>query len=144
MFLLVAVPLFKFLVKLQFPASQSCFLYEFIIPGKHGVIREVWTNVKGEDIRDLTSLTTYPTIPSSIKILQSFDAPYNERYNYGQRIRGQFFAPMTGDYRFVMSCDKKCELWLSNSASEEHKERILKETHVTTRHQFEKYVYFVS
>ena len=42
-----------------------------------------------------------------------------------------------------MSCDKKCELWLANSANEEHKERILKEDHVTARHQFEKYHHFL-
>ena len=126
--------LMKNCVSVDLPSSS---LYFFTL-GRHGVIREVWTNIKGEDIRDLTALTAYPNIPSSVKILQTFDAPYNERYNYGQRMRGQFVAPMTGDYRFVMSCDRKCELWLSSTASEEHKKRLLKESHVTARHQFEK------
>ncbi len=97
--------------------------------------------MKGQDVRDLTAVTTYPDMPSSVNILQSFDAPYNERYNYGQRIRGQFVAPMTGDYRFVISCDKQCEFWMSNSPNPEHKERILRQTHITSRHQFERSVF---
>ena len=114
------------------------FQKRIFVSGKHGVIREVWTNIKGEDIRDLTSASGYPDIPSSIDLLSDFDAPYNQRYNYGQRLRSYFVAPMTGDYRFVMSCDKQCELWLSSTENPKRKENLLKETHATARNQFTK------
>ena len=36
------------------------------ISGKHGVARELWRNVKGEDIRDITTISSYPLLPNEV------------------------------------------------------------------------------
>lgn len=35
--------------------------------GKHGVIREVWKDVKGEDVTDLTTASKFPSIPNQVR-----------------------------------------------------------------------------
>ena len=76
-----------------------------------------------------------------VKLLSEFDAPFNERYNYGQRLKTYFVAPMTGDYRFVMACDRRCELWMSPTEHAAHKKRVLRQTRLTARHQFDRWVF---
>ena len=49
---------------------------------------------------DLTSNPNFPNNPSSIEVLDKFDAPHNVDDNYGSRIRGFFKAPETGYYRY--------------------------------------------
>ena len=64
-----------------------------------GVIREVWQDIPGYRIMDLTSNPNFPNTPSSIEVLDKFDAPHNVDDNYGSRIRGFFKAPENGLYR---------------------------------------------
>jgi len=64
-----------------------------------GVIREIWQDIPGYRIMDLTSNPNFPNNPSSIEVLDKFDAPHNVDDNYGSRIRGFFKAPENGLYR---------------------------------------------
>lgn len=48
-------------------------------------------------------------------------------------------APMTGDYRFAMSCDRKCEFYMSPSDKADKKRKILELTKKTARHEFGRY-----
>ena len=64
-----------------------------------GVIREVWFDVPGYQVSDLTSDPNFPNNPSSTEVLDKMDAPYNIGDNYGSRLSGYFRAPETGDYR---------------------------------------------
>jgi len=72
-----------------------------------------------------------------LDLLNEFEMPSVNRYNYGQRLRGQFVAPMSGEYRFVMSCDKRCELWMSSTEKPEHKKRILQLRKATPSRKFD-------
>lgn len=75
----------------------------YSFPGNQhaGLIREVWYNIPGYAIEDLTSNANFPARPSSTEVLDKFDAPFNYDDNYGSRISGYFHAPETGDYRQV-------------------------------------------
>ena len=53
----------------------------------------------GYQVIDLTSNPNFPNNPSSVEVIDNFDAPYNVEDNYGSRVRGYFIAPETGDYR---------------------------------------------
>jgi hypothetical protein len=55
----------------------------------------------GYQVSDLTSNPNFPNNPSSVEVLDNFDAPYNVEDNYGSRVRGYFVAPETGDFRYV-------------------------------------------
>lgn len=50
---------------------------------------------------DLTSNTNFPNNPSSVEVIDNFDAPFNVEDNYGARVRGFFNAPESGYYRYV-------------------------------------------
>lgn len=52
---------------------------------------------------DLTSNPNFPNNPSSIEVLDKFDAPHNVDDNYGSRIRGFFKAPESGLYRYIFA-----------------------------------------
>jgi hypothetical protein len=54
----------------------------------------------GYQVIDLTSNPNFPNNPSSVEVIDNFDAPYNVEDNYGSRVRGYFVAPETGDYRY--------------------------------------------
>ena len=73
----------------------------FLLGNLHaGLIREVWYDIPGYSINDLTSNPNFPSRPSSVEVLDKFDAPFNVDDNYGSRISGYFHAPETGDYRW--------------------------------------------
>ncbi|XP_032238898.2 uncharacterized protein LOC5513456 isoform X2 [Nematostella vectensis] len=90
-----------------------------------GVIREVWQDIPGYKITDLTSNPNFPNSPSSIEVLDKFDAPHNVDDNYGTRIRGFFKAPETGAYRFFLAADTTGELWLSADETEANLKKIV-------------------
>ncbi|XP_027047022.1 uncharacterized protein LOC113674731 isoform X3 [Pocillopora damicornis] len=90
-----------------------------------GVIREVWQDIPGYRIMDLTSNPNFPNNPSSIEVLDKFDAPHNVDDNYGSRIRGFFKAPENGLYRFFLAADTTGELWLSFDESEKNLKKIV-------------------
>ena len=61
----------------------------------------MWQDISGYKITDLTSNKNFPNNPSSIEVLDKFDAPHNIGDNYGARVRGYFKAPESGKYRCV-------------------------------------------
>ena len=73
-----------------------------LLLGNHyaGLVREVWKDMGGYQVIDLTSNPNFPNNPSSVEVIDNFDAPYNVEDNYGSRVRGYFVAPETGDYRY--------------------------------------------
>ena len=49
------------------------FLLTFtVILGKHGIVREVWSNTKGENIRDFTINPNYPSLPGEVIVWSLF------------------------------------------------------------------------
>ncbi|XP_078359624.1 uncharacterized protein LOC144644082 isoform X3 [Oculina patagonica] len=90
-----------------------------------GVIREVWQDIPGYRIMDLTSNPNFPNNPSSIEVLDKFDAPHNVDDNYGSRIRGFFKAPENGLYRFFLAADTTGELWLSSDETEKNLKKVV-------------------
>ncbi|XP_074615208.1 uncharacterized protein LOC141874734 isoform X6 [Acropora palmata] len=90
-----------------------------------GVIREVWQDIPGYRIMDLTSNPNFPNNPSSIEVLDKFDAPHNVDDNYGSRIRGFFKAPESGLYRFFLAADTTGELWLSSDETEKNLKKVV-------------------
>lgn len=96
-----------------------------LFPAERGaVLREVWDNVSGTSVANLTAASGYPNSPSSAGTLPSFQAPANAADNYGQRVRGYLHAPATGRYTLYVAGDDNCELWLGTSADPAGRQRI--------------------
>jgi len=89
-----------------------------------GVLREVWNNLDGGTIADLTLSPDYPSAPVLRTVDPSFAAPVNWAERYGVRMRA-FLTPTTsGSYTFYVSGDDSFELWLSANDSAAGKVRI--------------------
>lgn len=48
------------------------------------------------------------------KVLTGFEAAYNNYTKAATHTQGWFKAPETGNYRFYMSCDDFCKVWLND------------------------------
>jgi len=78
--------------------------------------RETWNNVLGNQVSDLTSLTTFPDQPDTVLgWSDSVVTIANQGDNFGMRVAGIFRAPRTGEYRFHLNGDETAELWLLTS-----------------------------
>ncbi len=76
------------------------------------VSREVWTNITGVDVADIP-LATPPNITTGFGALEGIT---NYANNYGERIRGYFTAPATGNYYFWIAGGDSAQLWISDDS----------------------------
>lgn len=81
----------------------------------NGVLREVYLNIGGGAIADLTSNPAFPNSPSFETIQPTFEAPVDFAEAYGQRMRALFVPPQTGAYVFWLASDDNGILYLSSN-----------------------------
>ena len=67
--------------------------------------REIFADITGVNVANLTNHAKYPLKPDSLETLTSFGSAVNVADNYGSRIRGLLVPPATGQYRFWLSSD---------------------------------------
>ena len=77
------------------------------------VNRDVWTEISGFLVSNLTNSPNYPDSPNEKSFIGALDAPQNWGNSYGQRIYGYLHPPTNGDYRFFISSSARSEFWLS-------------------------------
>lgn len=90
----------------------------------NGVLREVYFNIPGNAVADLTGHASYPSNPGLETIQPTFEAPVDFNDNYGQRMRAQVVPPLTGNYVFWIAGDDNCALYLSTTADPAQKVQI--------------------
>ena len=78
-----------------------------------GLLREVYRNIGGVAVADLTNSANFPLHPDLTAIVPTFEAPTDVDDNYGQRISGYIIPPVTGNYIFWIAGDDGCTLLLS-------------------------------
>lgn len=83
------------------------------------VTREVWLGVPGTNIADIP-VNTPATLTNTLGTLEGITG-YNQ--NYGERIRGYFTAPVSGNYYFWAAGSDSVEFWLSNDGEPVNKVR---------------------
>ncbi len=89
--------------------------------------REVYLDVPGITVADLTGSGKFPDKPDQVNFINSFEAPMDVADNYGQRISGYLKPPTDGQYVFYIASDDQGELWLSSDSSPENKVLVAKE-----------------
>jgi hypothetical protein len=89
--------------------------------------REVFQNISGVLVSDLTASPKYPNSPDVAEIIAGFEAPVDVGSAYGQRISGFLMPWETADYIFFVSSDDQGELWLSSDESPTNKVLIARE-----------------
>lgn len=94
-------------------------------PQAASLLREVWNNIGGVSIGDLTSDARYPNTPDATNyVTDFFESPSDIAENYGQRMHGYIIPPATGNYTFWIATDDAGELWLSTDEGPANAQRI--------------------
>ena len=83
-----------------------------IFNNSNSVVREVWTNVPGTNIADIP-VSTPANLTNAFGALEGIT---NFGDNYGERLRGYFTAPATGNYYFWIAGSDSAQLWLSDDS----------------------------
>jgi hypothetical protein len=83
------------------------------IPGLGTITQEIWYNIYSDSLEALKNHWKYPDQPDETTLLTRFETGDNLGENYGGRIHGWLYAPLTGDYTFWICSDDQGELWLS-------------------------------
>jgi hypothetical protein len=92
------------------------------------ILREYWTGIPGQSVSDLTGNSNYPDNPSGSSEPTLFEAPTEWSNDYGTRMLGFLYPPVSGDYTFWISSDDASELWLSTDDNPNNKALIAFET----------------
>src|SRR5437762_12399833 len=90
----------------------------------NGILREVYYNIGGNAVANLTSASKFPASPDEEFIESAFEAPSNFADNYAQRMRALLIPPVTGSYVFWISSDDNSVLYLSTDEDPAHKVQI--------------------
>ncbi len=85
---------------------------QILNPGS-GVSREIWSGLGGSNVSDIP-LTTAPGSTDATLTTLEDNATYPN--NTGERLRGYFTAPATGNYYFWLAASNNAELWISDDA----------------------------
>ena len=82
-----------------------------------GLERQVYTNILGFEVSDLTNSAKFPDHPDVTNIVTSFETPSQSGDMYGERLIGYLLPPVTGDYVFYLASDDQGALYLSTNMS---------------------------
>jgi hypothetical protein len=108
------------------------------VSGSVGIRREVWTNITGSAVSNLTSDSRYPASPTTTEMWSMLETPRAWADQYGERLAGWITPPVTGSYKFWISSDDASELWLSTTNSAANKVKIAYVSTYTNYHEWTK------
>jgi hypothetical protein len=78
------------------------------------VVQEIWTDVPGTNIADIPTGT-----PANLtNVIGTLEGTVNYGQNYGERVRGYFTPPVTGNYYFWIAGSDSAQLSISDDNSE--------------------------
>ncbi|CAN5851194.1 hypothetical protein BH10CHL1_BH10CHL1_25110 [soil metagenome] len=107
--------------------------------GTGTILREWWTGIGGKTINDLTKNPKYPDHPTGSELITSFEGPASFANDYGTRIRGYLYPPVSGAYQFWIASDDSGQLWLSTDDNPANKQLIASVPQWTLVRQWDKY-----
>jgi len=78
------------------------------------VVQEIWTGLPGTNVTDIPTST-----PANLtNTLPALAGATNYGDNYGERVRGYFIAPVTGNYYFWIAGSDAAQLWISDDSQQ--------------------------
>jgi len=95
-----------------------------------GLLRQIYTNIAGSTIADLTGSPKFPLAPDivdTVSTLESQWLPDSAGEDYGQRLTGWLVPPLSGDYVFYLASDDASQVFLSTDDTVAHKQLIVEE-----------------
>ena len=105
-----------------------------------GVLKEIYTDISGNYISDLTGSSKFPLYPDDYDVEPKFELDPNRIGDiYGSRWRAYLCPPYDGAYTFYIASDDHSELYLSPNQAEAAKSRIARVNGWTSSRQWDKY-----
>ena len=105
-------------------------------PGK--ILRQVWGGIRGHNLETLWNSQKFYQAPDVEELLDVVETPNKYGNYYGQRLRGYLVAPLSGEYRFWLSGDDHCTLWLGTDDNKFSKRKLIHFKGWTKRRQWGK------
>ena len=81
--------------------------------GTGTIMYEIWSDIGGTEMEDLTGNADFPDNPTSGELLTLFETPTDIADNFGGRIYGWLHPATSGDYTFWIATDDDGDLLLS-------------------------------
>ena len=103
------------------------------------ILREVWEDMEGYLMGDLTDHPDYPDNPTFWEYISSFECPTDAGDNFGVRVRGYVVPPTSGEYTFWIASDDYSQLWLSTDENPDNLIRIASVVGWTNSREWDKY-----
>ncbi len=104
--------------------------------GNGKLLREVWPGITGTSVSNIPVNTN---AAAKTDLILFFETPADLWDNFGERIRGYICPPVSGDYRFWISGNDDCQLWLSTNDNPANKTLIASVTGSTNVRQWTKF-----
>jgi hypothetical protein len=89
-----------------------------------GLRREVWLDVPGNQVQDLTAHPAFKLKPTRTEIVPAAEVGNESTASFGSRLSGYVVAPLSGPYTFWVASDDASELWLSTDDLTAHKVKL--------------------
>jgi uncharacterized delta-60 repeat protein len=89
-----------------------------------GLKRELYLNVPGLSVAELTNHARFPDNPDVVDLVASFETPTQQGDFYGERLTGYIHPPLTGMYVFYLASDDQGILFLSPDEDPANKQPI--------------------
>ena len=114
--------IYQFTITTTNPAGSSSVVMTLEVKAVgNQLTRELWTtSVTGPD---LTNVPWTSTPNTSDTVFSAEDSVTTYGLNTGERLRGYFVPPVTGNYYFWIAASNTAELWISNDAEVMNKVR---------------------
>jgi PKD repeat protein len=104
------------------------------------LLREIWYNIGGKSVNELTSSDTYPSNANVIDYITNFSSPKTDiTDNYGERVRGYIIPALSGKYTFFVTGDDEVQLFLSTTDNPDNKTLAAAVTGWTFEEELNKY-----
>ena len=98
------------------------------LEGLGTVVLDMWEGIAGSTLDLLLENPSYPDNPTWSDELTEFGTEDSIGDNYGARIHGWLYMPLTGDYTFWFSSADQGELWLSTDDDPANVQLLTSET----------------
>lgn len=81
-----------------------------------GIYREIYPDIPGMRVLDLTNSPAFPNQPSQAELLtEVLETPSYPSNHYGQRLRARLLPPVTGNYTFWVAANDTAQLYLGTN-----------------------------
>src|ERR1035437_5711686 len=103
---------------------------------KKALKRQVYKEIPGGIITDLTGSPAFPNSPSMEDYVSEFESSMSLD-NYGEKLTGYLIPSVTGNYLFYLASDDASKIWLSTDENPANKQLIVEETGWNAPRNFE-------